>query len=395
MARKRSASPAKPKKAKAAKPAAKSAKDIYLTLLQQIPAAQREVLQQALGKGASLGMDDVFAALGVLRVAGAVWALLGPPAPFHELKIFNTVLGLDLEDVELQHALGRGGLLSEAWEGLAPAKRRRCLAFVSVMYAFINEAQLSLILYGELGAATHGGRARIALLQGDLAQAAALLEEMNGTAALRPDPSAAVMRSDRLTPGPYPTMGGSYLRQLAAGTGELSDTAAGLLRDLLGAKAAAKVTFTDSVGMRAVERAEGAGARAMRSPLPMPQGGKGTEAMARALGMDKPSLLRALRAHDWGASADRFLDGWPLADGDRALVRRLLGWPRDTEVENLACELNRHRSLFSGQGRKWNNSTRHASPSRYDLAAARALLERAADLNERMRAAAGARSEAA
>mmetsp|Transcript_37428 Transcript_37428/g.121731 ORF Transcript_37428/g.121731 Transcript_37428/m.121731 type:complete len:204 (-) Transcript_37428:1594-2205(-) len=203
------------------------------------------------------------------------------------------------------------------------------------------------------------------------------------------------MRSDRLTPGPYPTMGGSYLRHLAAGTGELSDTAAGLARDLLGAKAAAKVTFTDSVGMRAVERAEGAGARAMRSPLPMPQGGKGTEAMAIALGMDKPSLLRALRAHDWGASADRFLDGWPLADGDRALVRRLLGWPRDTEVENLACELNRHRSLFSGQGRKWRNSTRHASPSRYDLAAARALLERAADLNERMRAAAGARSEAA
>ena len=190
MARKRSASPAKPKKAKAAKPAAKSAKDIYLTLLQQIPAAQREVLQQALGKGASLGMDDVFAALGVLRVAGAVWALLGPPAPFHELKIFNTVLGLDLEDVELQHALGRGGLLSEAWEGLAPAKRRRCLAFVSVMYAFINEAQLSLILYGELGAATHGGRARVALLQGDLAQAAALLEEMNGTAGCVATPTA-------------------------------------------------------------------------------------------------------------------------------------------------------------------------------------------------------------
>ena len=111
LARKRSASPAKPKKAKAARrssasdpsaarpalrrePAAKSAKYIYLTLLQQIPAAQREVLQQALGKGASLGMDDVFAALGVLRVAGAVWALLGPPAPFHALKIFSTVLGL-------------------------------------------------------------------------------------------------------------------------------------------------------------------------------------------------------------------------------------------------------------------------------------------------------------
>ena len=176
------------------------------------------------------------------------------------------------------------------------------------------------------------------------------------------------------------------------------------------------MTFTDSVGLRAVERAEGAGERAMRSPLPMPQGGKGTEAMASALGMDKPSLLRALRGHDWGASADRFLDGWSLADGDRALVRRLLGarhehrnfrqsrllapalswrpprcaagWPRDTEVENLACELNRHRSLFWGEGRKWNNSTKHASPSTYDLAAARAMVERAADLNGRMRAAA-------
>ena len=118
---------------------------------------------------------------------------------------------------------------------------------------------------------------------------------------------------------------GSYLRRLAAGTGELSDTAAGLVLDLLGSKAASKVTFTDSVGLRAVERAEGGGERAMRSPLPMPRGGKGTEAMASALGMDKPSLLRALRGHDWGASADRFLDGWSLADGDRALLRRLLG----------------------------------------------------------------------
>ena len=180
--KRRSASAGKPKPSKAAKPGPESARDIYLTLLQQIPAAQREVLQQALGKGASLGMDDVFAALGVLRVAGAVWALLGPPAPFHKLKIFNPVLGLDLEDVELQHALGRGGLLAEAWKGLAPAKLRRCLAFVSVMYAFVNEAQLSLVLHGELGEATHGGRARAALLQGDLAQAAALLEEMNGTA---------------------------------------------------------------------------------------------------------------------------------------------------------------------------------------------------------------------
>ena len=202
----------KPKPAKAAKHAAESAKDIYLTLLQQIPAAQLEVLQRALGKGdASLGMEDVFAALGVLRVAGAVWGLLGPPASFHKLKIFNTVLGLDLEDVELQHALGPRGLLAEAWEGLAPAKLRRCLAFVSVMYAFMNEAQLSLILYGELGAATHGGRAREALLRGDLGQVAALLEDMQQTAALRPDPSSAVMRSDRLTPGPYPTMGGASI----------------------------------------------------------------------------------------------------------------------------------------------------------------------------------------
>ncbi|EOD31937.1 hypothetical protein EMIHUDRAFT_364683, partial [Emiliania huxleyi CCMP1516] len=177
------------------------------------------------------------------------------------------------------------------------------------------------------GDARRAGAGRPAARRPGAGRGASRGDERHQTAALRPDPSAAVMRSDRLTPGPYPTMGGSYLRQLAAGTGELSDTAAGLLRDLLGAKAAAKVTFTDSVGMRAVERAEGAGARAMRSPLPMPQGGKGTEAMARALGMDKPSLLRALRAHDWGASADRFLDGWPLADGDRALVRRLLGAP--------------------------------------------------------------------
>ena len=209
--KRRSASAGKPKPSKAAKPGPESARDIYLTLLQQIPAAHREVLQQALGKGASLGMDDVFAALGVLRVAGAVWALLGPPAPFHKLKIFNPVLGLDLEDVELQHALGRGGLLAEAWKGLAPAKLRRCLAFVSVMYAFVNEAQLSLVLHGELGEATHGGRARAALLQGDLAQAAALLENMQETAALRPDPSSAVMRSDRLTPGPYLTMGGASI----------------------------------------------------------------------------------------------------------------------------------------------------------------------------------------
>ena len=55
-------------------------------------------------------------------------------------------------------------------------------------------------------------------------------------------------------------------------------------------------------------------------------------------------------------------------------------------MENLACELNRHLSLFWGAGRKWNNSTKHASPSTYDLAAARAMVERAADLNERMRA---------